>query len=287
MKSTVSKVHSANGYAKINLYLDILGTEVDETGDKKHLIDTLFYALELCDTVHIEAHESAEPQINIKVVDNTESRLDVPTNHENLAYKAVFDILQGLDEKVPPLKLDLAIEKNIPVCAGLGGGSADAGAALVAIRDLLRDSYDIEVREEKLRETAQKIGADVSFSLMVSLKNRAVLAARGTHFGEVLEELPDFEEVDVQLITQNYGLRAGDVYKRWDELNASQGSDDAQNLDTSDEGDYDCIKYYNALQSAAISLAPELQEVLNRLNRDGRVAIVSGSGPTVFVIEDL
>jgi 4-diphosphocytidyl-2-C-methyl-D-erythritol kinase len=166
--------------------------------------------------------------------------------------------------------VQIEITKRIPLAAGLAGGSADAAAALVAFARALADT-GLELHEEQLYSVARRLGSDVAFSLLVTVTNRSVTAARGTHFGEIITAIPGYPEQNIRLITQPYGLSTPAVYREYDRLNSAAPS--APNA------------LRNALQSAAISLRPELQQVIDSNTDDTHVAIISGSGPTVAVIE--
>ncbi len=285
LNTSSSRRVTAKGYAKANLYLNILGGEVDNLGDKKHLVDTIYYALDLHDDVTIEYIPGALFSIATECQSAGQySKMcqNVPLDETNLAVVVTKRLLKLLDI-TPDFALKVLITKRIPVCAGLAGGSADAAAALVALRELLPEVLGIELQDEQLLEVARTSGSDIPFALMASTLKQADgarrVVARGTHYGEVLEELNDFPEVQLQIFPQEFELRACEVYKKWDELQAG----------VKKHSDRSTQKHigFNALQKAVFALSPELITVFRNFSaRIGESAnsawLVSGSGPTIL-----
>ena len=174
--------------------------------------------------------------------------------------------------------LAFQIDKHVPVAGGMGGGSADAAAALVAAEALTGS---------KASESAVVLGADVPFSILGGI-------ALGTGVGEKLVPLDLKTELHIVLITNDGGLSTPAVYSRLDELR--EGSDlvpEFAPVAPNDlivalaQGDVLAIARHahNDLQWAALDLKPELQETIDRAKAAGALAaLVSGSGPTVFAI---
>jgi len=145
-------------YAKINLYLDVLG----KRPDGYHSLLTLMQSVSLFDTIDLCVAESEQTEINIKVEYPREDAADifvdsVPSGSENLVYKAASAYLlkTGITSKV-----DIVLTKRIPVGAGLGGGSSDAAAALRAMNKVFGFMDDLA-----LLEIAAELGSDVPFCL--------------------------------------------------------------------------------------------------------------------------
>ena len=196
----------------------------------------------------------------------------VPTDESNLVVSA--------GRLVTDETLRFEIEKQVPVAGGMGGGSADAAAALLATQTLIGNSAGVE---------AVSLGADVPFALLGG-------AALGVGVGEKLTQLEMNTEIFVVLITSDSGLSTPTVYNRLDEL---REQDDlvpeftpplpTELIEALASGDIYAIARlaHNDLQRAALSLKPELQETIDRaLNAGALTALVSGSGPTVFALAD-
>jgi 4-diphosphocytidyl-2-C-methyl-D-erythritol kinase len=240
--------------AKLNLCLYV-GPRRD---DGLHEIRSLFEPLELADELRISQAEADEVICEgIEGPDLTATALAALREH-------------GWNG--PPLRIE--VSKQVPVGAGLGGGSADAAAVLrLAMGEV-----------EGLRSIAARIGADVPSQL----QPRPCLVAGA---GEVIEPAPPPGEHAVVLIPQAEGLATAAVYAEADRLGSPRGDAELEAIrrrlrDAVDEGgsplDYR-EHLVNDLQAAAISLRPEIEDALGALEEAGAAhAMVTGSGPTAF-----
>ena len=137
---------SCKANAKINLTLDIVGVRKDGY----HILDMIMQSVSLADTVKISLNNI--PQINV------ESSCNIISGENNIAYKAASYFLKEANINSG---VDIYIEKNIPMSAGLGGGSADAAAVLLALNSLFNGPLD----KKTLEKIALKLGADVPYFL--------------------------------------------------------------------------------------------------------------------------
>lgn len=158
--------------AKINLWLEILGRRPDGY----HEIDTCYQAIDLADTVVLEPAE--EPGVSCRVEGPFAE--DVPEGAENLAARAALLLAERTGHEP---RLAITIVKEIPAGAGLGGGSSDAAAVLVA----LARRFAVPDPEDTLVELAAELGADVPFFLEGGTQ-------RATGIGDRLEPVPMPEE---------------------------------------------------------------------------------------------
>jgi 4-diphosphocytidyl-2-C-methyl-D-erythritol kinase len=176
--------------------------------------------------------------------------------------------------------LAFEITKRVPVAGGMGGGSADAAAALLATQALTGSGPSAD---------PVTLGADVPFALMGGV-------ALGVGVGEKLTPIEMNCELAVVLITNAGGLSTPAVYQRLDELRAKDNLEPeltppipVELIDALRIGDVAAIARlaHNDLQRAALDLNPELQETLDRAKAAGALtALVSGSGPTIFAIAE-
>jgi 4-diphosphocytidyl-2-C-methyl-D-erythritol kinase len=172
---------------------------------------------------------------------------------------------------LPPLRV--TIDKRIPVAAGLGGGSADAAAALRAANRLARDPLG----PDELRRIGLTLGADVPSQI----EPRHALV---TGAGESVEpvELPDMTLV---LVPSAAGLATGDVYAEADRIGSTRTTLDPRVLRTLSQAPLGVLASAmdNDLAAAALSLRPEIARTLAALEEAGALAAqVTGSGPTAF-----
>ena len=242
--------------AKLNLVLHV----GPRRGDGLHQIASLFAALELADEVAVEEAPAAPDEVICPQVEGP-----------NLAAAAVDAFRAALGGELPPVRV--AIEKRIPVAAGLGGGSADAAAVLRGLNRLAGEPLDANA----LRGIAAGLGADVPSQ--VEPRHALVTGA-----GEGVEpvELPP---LDVVLVSAAEGLATAAVYGEADRIGAVRPALDPEavravaGLPPAELAG----RLENDLERAALSLRPELEETLEAVRRTGALAArVTGSGPTVF-----
>ena len=259
-------VITASAPGKINLYFAV-GPKLD---NGYHEVCSVYLALNLREQVSVDFAD----QLSIGVTGSLSAGqlAGVPTDQTNLVVSAA--------RLITDKTLRFEIEKQVPVAGGMGGGSADAAAALCATGELVGSSAKID---------AVRLGADVPFAIMGGV-------ALGMGVGEKLTPLELNTELHVVLITTNAGLSTPMVYSHLDELREKDGlvaeflpPAPTDLIDALAAGDIASIARlaYNDLQRAALSLKPELQETIDAaLNAGALTALVSGSGPTVFAIAE-
>jgi len=180
-------------FAKVNLRLDVLGRRADGY----HELRTVFQALTLHDTLRIERASGDEIALNIL----GNAALAGGATRQNLVWRALAALRRELKE---PGGLRVELRKRIPVGRGLGGGSSDAAAAMVALLRLTRRQIPLE----RLLELGAGLGADVPFFL---LGGRAL----GTSRGDEIYPLPDLRRRNVVVVSPNgIAVSTRDAY-RW------------------------------------------------------------------------
>ncbi|UNK71897.1 4-(cytidine 5'-diphospho)-2-C-methyl-D-erythritol kinase [Microbacterium sp. H1-D42] len=256
---------------KINVYLGV-GPRHD---DGYHALATVFQAVSLYEDVY--AHPSDGFSLEVYgEVDVT----DVPTDDRNLAMRAAKLLAQtaGVTAGV-----HLEIRKGVPVAGGMGGGSADAAAALVACDAL----WGTELGPLRLHELAARLGADVPFALH---GGTALGAGRGDELTPALAR----GRFDWVLVTSEQGLSTPEIYGRLDALRAhgeALADDPPMSLEVPiavlqalRAGDATGLApvMFNDLERAAVDGRPDLELALADGVRFGALSgIVSGSGPTI------
>ena len=249
--------------AKINLGLEI----TERLPDGYHSLLSIFHEIPLCDRITLEKTEV--PGITLTCSNETLS-----CGPENLCYKAAALVLaQMLPEESNGVVLHL--EKNIPMQAGLGGGSSDAAAVLKGMKSLFGLS---DLTDEDLTEMAESLGADVPFFL-----SGGCVLVKGK--GEVVQALPALSGKYLVLAKPEAGTDTGRVYRRFDELETHPPVRAEKAAESLMRGDYHalCVNLGNALEAAACTFVPEIariKEALHGLGAD--YAAMTGSGSTVF-----
>jgi 4-diphosphocytidyl-2-C-methyl-D-erythritol kinase len=245
--------------AKINLALDVLF----KRPDGYHEVEMIMTTVDLAD--RIELKEIAGNQIEIL----SHNRF-VPDDHRNLAYQAAyllkerFGIRQGVQ---------IGIEKNIPVAAGLAGGSSDAAAALRGLNRL----WKLDLSLDELAEIGAEIGSDVSFCVY-----GGTALAQGR--GEIITHLPMPPKCWIVLAKPTLGVSTADVYKRL-QLNKVHHPDVRGMISAIESNRYDqvCKRLGNVLETVTLQMYPEVANIKEQMKTFGADAVLmSGSGPTVF-----
>lgn len=252
------------GRAKLNLTLEVAGRRTDGF----HELRSLVAFASLGDEIEFEPHGPLELSV--------EGRFAAALSGENLIVTAA----RAASNKVQGLTLGrFRLVKNLPVASGLGGGSADAAAAL----RLLARANDGALDDGTLAELARTLGSDVS----VCLNSRpALILGRG----EIVEPVAGFPSCAVLLANPGLPLATEAVYAALGaQAFAGPGRAHARTLDFN--GDFEALLAYlvprgNDLEAPAARLVPEIREVLAVLLALDRVRLarLSGSGPTCFAL---
>ncbi len=249
--------------AKVNLWLSVVGRRADGY----HLLDSLVAFTDLADTLE------AGPSDGLSLALEGPEAPSLAGEADNLVLRAAR-LLAGRAGVSPRAALRLA--KHIPVAAGLGGGSADAAAALHALIDLWRVALPVE----ELFDLAAALGADVP----MCLAGRPALVSG---VGEVLQPAPPLPACAILLVNPRTPLATPEVFA------ARRGPFSAATPVPSSWPDLDGLVAAlaargNDLADAAISLRPAIADVLAALGRTEGVRYVamSGSGATCFALYD-
>lgn len=247
---------NVRAYSKINLRLEVLG----KRDDGYHEVWMVMQMLRLWDNVYL-----ASSRRN-RIFSNHEF---VPNNRNNLAMKAA-ELMQA-QYHMPPV--DITIQKNIPVSAGMAGGSSDAAAVLLGMREL----FDQRITIEELCTLGEKLGSDVPFCVMGPT---ALAYGRG----EKITSLSSPQKLYVLIIKANFGVSTAKIYQQFDLSKKVKGDYLAFKQAIEEKNiDYILANLSNDLETTTFSLYPKV-ELTKRdlLNRGIRHVLMSGSGPTVF-----
>lgn len=251
--------------AKINLALAVSA----KRADGYHSLETVFQSISLVDRV----------KVTLKKSRGISCFCGDLSGEKNLAYQAARLFVEQC--QVEGLSggqagIEIAIEKKIPVQAGLAGGSSDAASVLRALNILFSCPFSYDT----LLELAKKCGSDAAFCLK-----------GGTQWGEGtgtdLKDLPPAPEMDILLVKPSRGISTAEAFRIYDEI----GEYSALNMDLwvdllkAQDRKTIAMKLSNSLEKAAFRLLPELIGIKELLLRGGCLgALMSGSGSAVFGI---
>jgi 4-diphosphocytidyl-2-C-methyl-D-erythritol kinase len=261
--------------AKLNLFLEI----TDKRPDGFHELDMLMVPIALYDTLTFKLRRDDE--ITLLSCCAVGNEIALPTARDNLVTRAVKLLRQRIEtgSSSTTSGLDICLFKRIPAAAGLGGGSSDAAAALVAANYL----WQAGLSTAELSKLALEIGSDVPFFLSGS-------AARCTGRGELLTPLNIPAALDVVLIKPRVGLTTADVFA---DYATHQGAsvDDRVTVDNilgaCASGRAPAIGkwLHNRLVDSALRLQPELQQLQAELLALGLPGVqMTGSGSTFYLL---
>lgn len=246
--------------AKINFGLKILSLRKDGY----HEIETILQQVRLSDFIHFE-----ETPGTIRFTCNEKSL----TSNENLVYQAALLLTHRFNLN---LGVSIHLEKNIPISAGLGGGSSNAAVTLWGLNKL----WKINLQQSQLIEMAKELGSDVPFFLFGA---RAIGKGRG----DELTSLPNYEKNTLLLVNPGIQISTAWVYKNLN-LGLTNNQKDIKLLALSlSRGDIQQLGklLFNDLESVLLPRFPILGEIKTLLFESGAAgSLVSGSGSTVFAV---
>ncbi|MBS7149026.1 MAG: 4-(cytidine 5'-diphospho)-2-C-methyl-D-erythritol kinase [Intestinibacter bartlettii] len=247
--------------AKINLSIDVLG----KRQDGYHLVEMIMQTIDLYDL--IEINEKDNDQITIKSTSD-----EIPLDCNNLVYKAAnlikktFNINKGVE---------IHIRKNIPVAAGMAGGSSNAAAVLVGLNKL----WNLNLSNQQLEKIGLKLGADVPFCI-----NGGAVLASG--IGEELTPIKGLtKDVCILVCKPDLFVSTKEVYECIDSKDIDKRPNNKflieclKNEDTRQLAE----NMFNVLEGVTMDKHPVIQQIKDIMTNNRALgAMMSGSGPTVF-----
>ncbi len=249
--------------SKINIFLKIIG----RLPNGYHELENIFLPLEdIYDVIKITFNSN-------KKIEITSNNSSIPLTKENLCYKAAE--LFSREAKVKP-EWEIHIEKEIPIAAGMGGGSSDAAAVL----HLLQNYYSNILSQNQLNKLALKLGADVPFFLNP-------IPSLGKGVGEKLEEIEIKSGLYIIIAAPNFPVSAAWAYKNYIPDNKKTNLNNI--LDFLKTGKWNNLgkTIHNDLAPALYKKFPILKIIKNDLTKSGALHVeITGSGPTLFGIAD-
>lgn len=251
--------------AKVNLHLEILGRRADGFHD----LETILLSIGLYDTLLFSPTDENEIVLRYHPGSQWVPK-SLPTDENNLVVRAAgllrshLGITRGAQ---------ISLWKRIPVEAGLGGGSSDAAATLVALNRL----WQADLPAEELHALAAQLGSDVNFFLDSSR------AAIGSQRGEVVRPIPVSGSVSLVLVKPPSGLSTGAVFRKWDPVERPRDVANCRRALALGSVGSIAQTLHNALQRPAVEINEDVGRVLATLRKSGAVGVaMSGSGTSCF-----
>ena len=253
--------YQRKAYAKINLSLDVTGRREDGY----HLVDMIMQTVNIYDELSFERTDG-------EIVLESDCG-ELPLDENNLIYKAIRLIQE---ECGVTGGLRVFLKKNIPIAAGMAGGSTDCAATLMAMDEL----YGLKLGTKRLMELGVKLGADVPYCILGG-------TARAQGIGEKLTRLPNCPTMKLLVAKPDLNVSTKEVYTGLDALEnlPHHGVDDMVRAIESGNGSAGAAGLGNVLECLTIPLHPVIREIKDRMLELGAInSLMSGSGPTVFGI---
>ena len=253
-------------YAKLNLSLDVLDKRPDGYHDMKMVMQTVT----LKDRIALETGTGAPLQMH--------SNLGfLPADEHNLAAAAALALCRETETDLGGLSIQL--EKTIPVCAGMAGGSADAAAVLRGLNELL----GLHLSQKRLEEIGALVGSDVPYCV-----GGGTALAEGR--GEILTPLPPLPHCHVVLCKPAFSVSTPELFRALDGCRIRRRPDTAGLMEALSAGDLHEVarRMYNVFEDVLPQRRyQEICTIKNSLIQHGALgASMSGTGPTVFGLFD-
>ncbi len=251
---------AVRAHAKINLDLRVLGMRADGF----HELRTVFQAVSLHDTVECIPREGP-----FAIECDTAG---VPLDGSNLVWRAADALWRALRRAGPARDAIVRLRKRIPLQAGLGGGSADAAAALVG----LARAWGVPMRPTRLTDVAATLGSDVPFFLSGG-------TALGLGRGDEVYPLADLPRHWIVLLIPGFGVSTSDAYGWYASERTLARASDREPQYVPGPWPSRAAQMINDLEAPIARRHPEIEQMKTALRRAGALAAaMSGSGSTVF-----
>lgn len=247
--------------AKINLMLDIL----KKLDSGYHSLFMVMQSVDLYDIISVDKNSDSKITITC---DNP----NVPCNEKNIVYKCAVKFFEYCNIENYGITVD--IQKNIPMAAGIAGGSADGAGVLYCLNKL----FGTKLTQKELCQIGATVGADIPFSL-----TGGTAVVLGT--GDVVAPVKSLAECCILIAKPDQDVSTPQAYAQFDELTRVRHLDRVSMIEAISTGDYSkiCSLCGNVFEQAVeVPKRPHIKGVMRKFGADA--CCMSGSGPTVFAL---
>ncbi len=254
-------------YGKINIFLNILG----KRSDGYHNIETLIQRIDLFDEIEINVDKEFDG-IFIDIYCNKEG---IPTDSTNLCYIASKWFMEKYDLKG---RVNIKIYKNIPSCAGLGGGTSNGAEVIKALNKI----YGLNIPLNELSNDTIVLGGDFPYFMLGGTS-----LCEG--IGDRVLKVNSFKDHIVLIVKPNFGFLTKDVYNNFDVLNDIHNVDKNLIIESINNNDFytTCESISNTLEYSSIKNMDIIRDLKNEILKNGAIgSAMSGSGSSVYGIFD-
>ncbi len=253
---------SVTSYAKVNLTLEVLA----KRDDGYHDIDSVAQVIDLADLLSVE--EAPEGVIEVSVANAP----DVPAGPDNFVYRACLAFMQATGIRAGAR---FELNKRIPAQAGLGGGSGNAAAAIVALNQL----YGSGLTRNQLANIASLVSSDAPLFIW-----GGTVRMRGR--GEVVMPLPDAPQLHMVILKPAVGISTAWAYAELDRISGQRSTSASETAETavrSGDGEALVRALYNDFEQVVCGAFPQIDAAKRALLESGaKKALLAGSGSAVF-----
>ena len=265
MNTEIKQVHK-KAYAKVNLALDVLRRRTDGYHDVKMIMQNL--------DIYDELEFSLEPS-ETTVITMEANKPEIPTDERNLICKAISLMFEEYNLSG---EIHVKLTKNIPVEAGMAGGSTDCAAAFHAVNEL----FGLSLTTEELMKIGVRIGADVPYCILAK-------TALSEGIGEILTPVASLPDCFVLVVKPPVNVSTKMVYTNLKANELEHHPDVEGMVEALNSKDLNGVaaRMENVLETVTAVLYPEIEVIKEEMKNMGALnAIMSGSGPTVFGVFD-
>ena len=253
-------------YAKLNISLDVLAKREDGYHDMCMVMESV----KLCDDVVISVCEGTG-HVSVKT-----DKAYLPNDSRNIAWKAADLFLK--EKGLAGYDVSISIQKRVPVCVGMAGGSSDGAAVLRGLNTLFKTGCTAK----ELRDMGSQLGSDIPYCI-----EGGTALAEGR--GEILSPLKALPRCYVTICKPEFSVSTPELFKKLDSVKVRLHPDTDGILKALEAGDLKgvCHRMYNVFESAGLSGYGEIQAIKDKLYDCGALgAVMTGTGSAVYGIFD-